>query len=505
MMKYQTNTRVGVVTLASLALLLTQSSLLYANNEFNQWKRQQQQSFQDYKDKRDKEFTAFLKMHWTEMQLLRGVERDPQPKPVRMPVAPPEPVKPVKPVPVQPAPSATPVVVAPVPEPGLVPKKIIPPVKPPLVVPAPAVIKGQRIELDYFGSKLTLYYDPALQAVLGSPVNENTISDFWSALSLADYDGLIGQLEAQRGALQLNDWAYFVLINQLAQKMYPGFLNQQTLFTWFVLAKSDYVARIAYDNRAVYLLVPSNQQIYSVPYFTFDQVRYYAVRFDGNDQTLGKVYTYDGQYPGTHKQLDMLLNHDMVLSDKPAQRKLSFVYAGKPYTINAAYSREQVAFLKTYPQLDLDMYFDANVSSVTASPLLMQLSADMRSMDQQQAVNFLLKFVQTSLQYKTDEDQFGKENYLFPEETLYYPYSDCEDRAVLFAWLVKKLLALEVVGLDYPGHVATAVHFTDQVNGDAIMFQDKRYVITDPTYVNAIAGMTMPEYKNTKPSIIKVQ
>jgi hypothetical protein len=110
--------------------------------------------------------------------------------------------------------------------------------------------------------------------------------------------------------------------------------------------------------------------------------------------------------------------------------------------------------------------------------------------------------VQTSLKYETDDQQFGEENYLFPEETLFYPYSDCEDRAILFAWLVHSLLNLQVVGLDYPGHVATAVHFNESVKGDGFDYQGKRYVVADPTYINANAGMTMPEFKKYTPNII---
>jgi len=126
----------------------------------------------------------------------------------------------------------------------------------------------------------------------------------------------------------------------------------------------------------------------------------------------------------------------------------------------------------------------------------------MQGMSEQQAVNFLLRFVQTSLKYETDEQQFGEENYLFPEETLFYPYSDCEDRAILFAWLVESLLGLQVIGLDYPGHVAAAVHFNETVSGDSVSYQGKRYVVTDPTYTNASAGMTMPDFKKFKPTVI---
>jgi hypothetical protein len=148
------------------------------------------------------------------------------------------------------------------------------------------------------------------------------------------------------------------------------------------------------------------------------------------------------------------------------------------------------------------MYFGSDVYKVTATPLQKQLAVHMKGMSEQQAVNFLLRFVQTSLKYQTDEQQFGEENYLFPEETLFYPYSDCEDRAVLFAWLVQSLLGLQVVGLDYPGHVAAAVHFNETVSGDSVDYQGKRYVVTDPTYINASAGMTMPDFKNFRPTVI---
>ena len=43
----------------------------------------------------------------------------------------------------------------------------------------------------------------------------------------------------------------------------------------------------------------------------------------------------------------------------------------------------------------------------------------------------------------------------------YYPYCDCEDRSVLYSYLVRNLLKLDVVLLDYPNHIATAVCFNE--------------------------------------------
>ena len=115
----------------------------------------------------------------------------------------------------------------------------------------------------------------------------------------------------------------------------------------------------------------------------------------------------------------------------------------------------------------------------------------------------LIDFVQTGFDYKTDNDQFGYERPLFPDESFYYPYCDCEDRSILFACLVRELMGLDVVLLHYPKHLATAVRFKEEVNGDYLMIDGVKYVICDPTYIGARIGMCMPEFKQVSPIVQK--
>ncbi len=79
-------------------------------------------------------------------------------------------------------------------------------------------------------------------------------------------------------------------------------------------------------------------------------------------------------------------------------------------------------------------------------------------MSEAEAVGFLLKFVQTSFQISNRSAAIFKGKVLFPGGIFYYPYSDCEDRSVLLAYLVKSFLNNKVIGIEYPGHVATAVN-----------------------------------------------
>ena len=127
----------------------------------------------------------------------------------------------------------------------------------------------------------------------------------------------------------------------------------------------------------------------------------------------------------------------------------------------------------------------------------------LETMTELEAVNFLLRLVQTSFEYKTDQDQFDREKYMMPDEIFFYQYSDCDDRSIFFATLVRDMLGLEVVGLRYSRHVAVAVHFTNIVEGDYHLSDGKRFVVADPTFINAPVGKTMTSYKKETPVIIK--
>jgi hypothetical protein len=69
---------------------------------------------------------------------------------------------------------------------------------------------------------------------------------------------------------------------------------------------------------------------------------------------------------------------------------------------------------------------------------------------------------------------------------------------------VHELLKLEVVGLIYPGHAATAVRFSQPISGDQVEISGARYLICDPTYINADIGTAMAQFKQSKPTVIAI-
>ena len=280
------------------------------------------------------------------------------------------------------------------------------------------------------------------------------------------------------------------------------------MFTWFILGLSWSAVRIGYGGDRVRLLVPTVTQLYQVTYFQVgrDAQRLYAVPLQRDEKNIeGMFYVYEGSYPGADKIADFSVKTLPALYDASARKQLRFIYGGEDHRLEIDASKGAVEFFRDYPQTEYTVYFQSPASPGAARSLIAQLKPILQGKTEWEAVNILLRFVQTAFEYKTDHDQFGREKPLFVDEVLFYPASDCEDRSVLFAYLVRTLLGLEVIGLDYPAHIATAVRFTSEVTGDGITHEGKRYVICDPTYIGADAGMCMPQFKEVNPKVIRIE
>lgn len=151
------------------------------------------------------------------------------------------------------------------------------------------------------------------------------------------------------------------------------------------------------------------------------------------------------------------------------------------------------------------IYAQTPIDNLSRDQLYPSLKAAIKDKSQVEAVSILLNFVQTAFQYEYDDKVWGHDRAFFAEETLNYPYCDCEDRSILFSHLVRELVGLDVLLLYYPNHLCTAVKFTEQVTGDYLTVSSGKYYICDPTYIGAPIGKSMPENRNKKPMAILLE
>ena len=472
------------------------SNNLHAESDYEKWRSQTLNDFQTYLDENDKAFIQFLQQKWQPVTVDPARQPDPEPKPVTPPQAPqPAPVAGKKPS------DPTPKVSLPTPEPVKAPPvAVTPPAKPPVAAVPPLKSGQQQASFDFYGHAIAVPYHPQFRRNYNGGLNSKNIAAYWQQLAGSPHKETVTALQQQAQQLQLNDWGTAKLIDEFVRHLHRDTSSRQ-LTSWFLLVKAGYDARVAYDQR-IHLLMTSDQELFGVNFFRLNNKRYYAVTL--NDQPLkpGKVFTYDGQHEEGKRVLDFSNPTRFAVGGAEKERVLSFRAGQQDYKIRILYPEQYVRYFSSFPQLSLPNYFRAGLPAVTTDSLLSQLRPVVAGQTELEAVNRLLRFVQTAFAYKTDEDQFGSENYLFPLETLHYPFSDCEDRAALFAWLTETLLGLDVVILDYPGHVATAVAFSNEVSGDSVRYNNKRYVVADPTFINANSGMAMPQFASTQPKII---
>jgi hypothetical protein len=474
-----------------MGLVLVFISSFCIADDYQDWLKSQNTQYKQYKKSMDEEFSAMLKKDWEAFKSMSTPSYYKKPKPIEVPkiVIPTE--TPKKEINKSPIVTIMPIKKAIIPEPIVVIKEV------------KKIKDFNTSSFEFYSVPISIQYDKRTLFEL-TKINKNSISAFWDMMSTTNYTKLIAQINTQKENLNLNDWAKYQLIHTLGFDIFQN-NNKANLFTWFILVKMNYDTKVGYSDDIIYLMSTMQHDLFQVSFFTLNKKKYYILTPNGKVEDVGSIYTYAGDYPKAKNKLSFAMLEELKFYNHIKTKSLKFSYKNQNYVINTQFSADLIDFYKTFPQSDYNVYFSTKNSSPLSNSILVKLAPLIKGKSEIEATNLLLRFVQTSFEYKTDQKQFNYEKVMFPEETINYPYSDCEDRSIMFSYLVKKLLKLDVVGVKYTDHLATAVAFSSKISGDSFKYQGKKYTISDPTYVNANAGTTMPQYKNSKFKIISLR
>jgi hypothetical protein len=447
---------------------------------FADFKRTQVGSFEKFQDQKDQEFNKYLKEQWKEYEAYTTPNFFEKHKPKNIES-------------IQETPSKT-----------IGPRININPI----TIETPQKNEPQQqlkkdIAFNFFGTSVGFNVDAKIKEVRFYPKNQNGIITFFGVMASSDFEHLVHDIKTIQTKLELNDWGVYQLVKTLAKNIYVK-PDEEQLFRWFILSKLGYDVKIGLVRNHVVLLDNSAQTIYATPRYKIDEKYYYAVDYQSSATTLGRLYTYEKTYPEATKKLDFHLTQIPKLPQELHLKKLKFSTLDGNYEIDLQINKNLIDFMKTYPQVDYDVYFNAAFDTYVYDQLAKNLRTYINGKKASYGLNFLLHFVQKSFAYERDNEQFGKDKVMFAEETLFYDHSDCEDRAILFAKLVRKMFNYGVVGVKYKDHMSTALYIP--LKGDSIKLGSRKYVIADPTYINANIGMNMPKYKSIQPeTFVKLQ
>jgi len=469
---------------------------------FEDFKRSQAESFAKYKDERDNAFNKYLKQQWEAYNVYKGTPIYEKPKPREITPAKPKKIKSVGPKVsikvkkvkhVEPKPVQK-FILFKKPEVKEVPEKEKEKVK--KEIPEKVVVSVSKdISFDFYGSPLAFDIPNGIKKAKFYPQNQKGIRNFFDSAASSEYKSFLNEIKRISTVMNLNDWGTYLLVLEISNHIHSN-QDNSNLLSWFIFNKLGYAVKVGLAKRHIVLMHYSKKIIYSTPSYNFSNNKFYVVS-NYSKGSVGRLYSYKQNYPGADRPLDLSLK---LLPNFPSNMKkktLLFKEDDKTYKVSFEYNQNLIDFMATYPQADYETYFNAPVDSRTYESIASNLKKYVDGKKAGDAMNFVLHFVQKSFKYERDIQQFGREKVMFATETLYFDKSDCEDRAVLFSYLIKELFGISVIGVKYKDHMATAIYVP--MSGDSVKAGKRKFIIADPTYINASIGQSMPKYRSLKP------
>ncbi len=480
-----------------------------ADSEFSNYKKKAKDEFEEFRRKANEEYADMVKKAWKEYRSLAGIP-DPEDKvkPVPPKVYPKQDEK--KPEP-KPEPKPLPydeVVTVPAPKPQ--PQPVVPikekpePVKPQPVTPVTPPVKP-KATFTYFGTEGQVRFNASNMVEL-SGVDEKSIAKAWKAMSTSTFDNLVFDCLQIRKEKNLCDWAYLEMLRAMAEHFCGKGTNKATLLMAYVYCQSGYKMRLARDGQnKLFMLYGSEHVVYNQSYYTIEGLMYYP--YNGAPKSL---YVCNVAFP-KESTMSLYVPSEQQFAMKATDSKTRQSKRYPEVKTTMVSNKNLMDFYTTYPTSKLGenlvsrwaMYANTPLSQSVKDQIYPSLRQALNGCDELTAVNKLLNYVQTGFVYEYDDKVWGHDRAFFAEESLFYPYCDCEDRSILFTRLVRDLVGLDCILIYYPGHLASAVLFNKaDVTGDYILLNGKKFIVSDATYINAPVGRTMPGMDNRAAKVI---
>lgn len=451
--------------------------------QYETFRQQRTREFQDFKAKANADFAEFLKQQWKNFRPNAAVDA-----PVRVVMPRPEQVPPAEPA-KQPLPQ---------PKPDLdIVQRLADGMEKPSGSSASTML-GATLSLDFYGDPLRIPWPKELAPRLAS-IGEEGFGNWWGTLG-TECETAIDYLSRYAEQHRLNGWGYYQLARKVSETIYtPEYPDERIAMQAFLLSQWRFRARAGVCGDRLVLLLPFREQVYAVPYLLVGAEKYYIYSY-GHDRNAG-YRTYANDFAEADKVLSLAMDGTMDVGMKSrieVPRWSALLGETFAPTMNVG----NLALEMDYPIVGGEVFYQQGTPAELAGTVLETLRRKIAGMDETRAVGYLLNLVQNGFGYVTDKEAFGRQKQLFIEESFFYGRNNCKDRVGVFSWLVRELTGLDVVFIRYEGnaasngvsHIACAVGFRGAVEDDAFQYKGRRYVMCDPTYINAGIGRTMPCY-----------
>jgi hypothetical protein len=361
---------------------------------------------------------------------------------------------------------------------------------------------GQARAVEFYGDTL-FFAPPSASIAFTGGLTRESIASFSRLMDAAGHEDLITSLLRYKQRQRPDDWLFYQLIRRVAQSLSPKGEDyiRYTLYKWYFLTRTGYDATLSISNDQILFYVKSDENIYNIPFRTRNGQQYIclnyhdygSIDFDKNsfEEVVVPVRGATQAFSYKVTQLPHFKKDDYL------EKEVRFVYNNNHYQFRLQLNKQVKALFQNYPVVDYAYQFNMPLSGGTYNSLIPSLKQNIKGLKIKDGVDFLMHFTRYAFLFKPDSEQFGSEKRLSAEQTLLYEYSDCEDRAALFFYLVKEIYNLPMIVLTYPDHVTIGVQF-DKPYGQTVEYKGNRFSICEPTpqRKDLRIGQTLPELQD---------
>lgn len=352
--------------------------------------------------------------------------------------------------------------------------------------------KLKPITIDLYGHPLTFTLPEGFKTDHNPCFNEETLQHSVDLLlKNPQTDVLITEMNRYASELQMDDMAYLMMLNKVTHKLLErGSDDCKTLFKYVLLQKKGFDVFVGYTESSVTLYGRTNVMIDNCLFVERGNKKYFDLSFNQHTEPHAE-HQFEIHRDGKALPIVMNMIVPPSFSAKQSKKVMPFEDDGFLYFFTTNINQSLVEYYKELPTINIStVYLNYGLSAAATSSLVAEMKQATSSMSTAEGLNFMLRFVQTSFDYKKDEQVYGQEKFSFPEETITNAYSDCEDKAILFAVLVNKVFGLKTVALYYKDadHINVAIESWKQNIKGNFVFNDRNYIVCEPTGVGFNIG-----------------
>ncbi|NRB78785.1 MAG: hypothetical protein HRU38_08965 [Saccharospirillaceae bacterium] len=353
-------------------------------------------------------------------------------------------------------------------------------------------ILTKRIAFDFYQHNLKI--KDSVNWTMNTDIkSEKDVILYWQYFSSQSSEILLGQFLMLKETLHLNDWDYAFMLFQYS-KIWQKSLNSQLLQTQYLLVQSGYKVHIGFDESSLQLLMNTQHEILNENYVLDERYkRWYVMNFTKDIKVLSSIKWMNQSHKKSKEIFELRMNPDLNLGGQWENKLFNYQIGNEQFDIYVPFNKTMISHYKTYPILSVSSYVNNEIHNVIKQSIVDQIIENIDINNEEQAINFLLNFVQTLI--PNNESLIQSKPKLF-QQVVFSGKVSVYENILLFKALVDEITGHYMMVVEYEKYLSVGVKLSETHKLKTFHVNLVDYVFADPSYLNGLLGEKMPIEEN---------